>query len=174
MAGKQSCKDSLPRSGLEGVSEPGTVPNEGGFTLIELIVTLIIVGILAIAIIPRFADRADYDARGFFDGTLSVLRYAQKTAVAQRRMVCVGFGVSAVSLTVASTFGGACNTPLAGPNGVAPYSLVAPAGASFTATPANFSFFPSGAASLGQTFSVTGLTGQSITIVAATGYVQQN
>lgn len=156
------------------ISEPGTVLGEGGFTLIELIVTLIIVGILAIAIVPRFADRADFDARGFLDGTLSVLRYAQKTAVAQRRTVCVSFGASAVTLTVASSFGGACDTALAGPNGEVPYSLVAPSGISFTATPTNFSFLPSGSASLGQTLSVTGLTGQSINVVAATGYVQQN
>lgn len=61
---------------------------ERGFTLVELIVTMIVVGILAVAVIPRFADQSGFDARGFRDGTLSVLRYAQKSAVAQRRQVC--------------------------------------------------------------------------------------
>lgn len=147
----------------------------GGFTLVELVVTLVVVGILAITALPRFANRADFDARGFFDGTLSILRYAQKSAVAQRRMVCVAFGAdSSVTLSVAANFGGACDTPLAGPNGVAPYALVAPAGVGFAAVPGSFNFQPSGAASLGQNISVANLPGRSITVVAATGYVQEN
>ena len=165
---------TIPRATMTGKSGDFPVIAEHGFTLIELIVVMIVIGILAVIVAPRFANRSDFDARGYFDGTLSVLRYAQKAAVAQRRMVCVSFGASAVTLTIASTFGGACNTPLTGPNGVAPYSLAAPTGISFTATPANFSFLPSGAASLGQNISVTGLSGHSITVVAATGYVQQN
>lgn len=144
-----------------------------GFTLVELIVILIVVGILAVAAMPRFADRGDFDARGFFDGTAAILRYAQKSAVAQRRAVCVAFGAdSSVTLTIASAFGGACNTNLAGPNGTAPYALAAPAGVGFAARPADFSFLPSGAASFQQTINVTGMAGRNITIWAATGYVQ--
>lgn len=150
-------------------------PDQRGFTLVELIVTLVVVGILAVAIVPRFANKADFDARGFFDGTAAILRYAQKSAVAQRRTVCVAFGAdSSVTLTIASGFGGACDTPLSGPNGAAPYALAAPAGVGFSAAPANFSFLPSGEASLGQSLSVANLPGRSITVVAATGYVQEN
>jgi len=150
-------------------------PDQRGFTLVEMVVTLVVVGILAVAIIPRFANKADFDARGFFDGTASILRYAQKSAVAQRRTVCVAFGAdSSVTLTIASAFGGACDTPLAGPNGVAPYALAAPSGLGFVAAPANFSFLPSGEALPGQTISVANLPGRSITVVAATGYVQEN
>lgn len=174
MAGRSSDRGTIPRSTIVATPGPISVRTEQGFTLIELIVVMIVIGILAVIVAPRFANRSDFDARGYFDGTLSVLRYAQKTAVAQRRMVCVSFGASAVTLTIASTFGGACDTPLTGTNGVAPYSLAAPTGISFTATPANFSFLPSGAASLGQNISVSGLSGHSITVVAATGYVQQN
>ena len=149
---------------------------ESGFTLVELVVTLIVVGIIAVTAMPRFANQADFDARGFYDGTLSILRYAQKSAVAQRRTVCVAFGAdSSMTLTIASTFGGACDTPLAGPNGVAPYVLVAPGGGvGFAAPPANFSFRSSGAASLGQGIGVANLPGRAITVVAATGYVQEN
>jgi len=48
-------------------------------------VAIAVVGILAITAMPRFANKADFDARGFFDGTLSILRYAQKSAVAPTR-----------------------------------------------------------------------------------------
>lgn len=148
---------------------------QSGFTLVELIVTVIVVGILAVAILPRFADRADFDARGFFDGTLSILRYAQKSAVAQRRTVCVTFGAdSSVSLRIASNFDGACDTGLTGPTGAAPYTLAAPTGVAFSAIPTSFNFLPSGAATLGQDITVADLTGRSITVVAATGYVQEN
>lgn len=144
---------------------------ENGFTLVELIVTMILVGILAIAVIPRFADRSGFDARGFRDGTLSVLRYAQKSAVAQRRQVCVTFGAGSVSLRIASVWGGACNTNLSGPDGSAPYSIAAPAASGFVTQPANFSFLPSGTASASQTINVTGMPASPINVVAATGHV---
>jgi len=144
---------------------------ERGFTLVELIVTMIVVGILAVVVIPRFADQAGFDARGFRDGTLSVLRYAQKSAVAQRRQVCVTFGAGTVTLRIASDWGGACNTDLTGPDGAAPYSIAAPATSGFVAQPADFSFRPSGDATAGQVINVTGMPASPITVVAATGHV---
>ena len=149
-------------------------PTERGFTLVELIVILIVVGILAVAVVPRFANRTDFDARGFYDGTAALLRYAQKSAVAQRRQVCVAFGGAAITLTIASAFGGACNTDLAGPNGASPYSLNIPAGIAFAAAPSDFSFLPSGAASAGQTISLTQYPGQTLTVDAVTGNVYSN
>ncbi len=148
----------------------GAVANRG-FTLVELIVTMIVVGTLAIAVIPRFADQAGFDARGFRDGTLSVLRYAQKSAVAQRRQVCVTFGAGSVTLRIASDWGGACDTDLAGPEGTTPYSIAAPATSGFVAQPADFNFRPSGAASADRVINVKGMPASPINVVAATGYV---
>ena len=154
---------------------------QAGFTLVELVVMIIIIGVLAVAAMPRFFDRTDFDARGFFDATMSTLRYAQKTAVAQRRTVCVTFSAAgavpaSVTLRVASAFGAtSCDTDLAGPTGGVPYTVTAPDGVSFffhSGLPELISSSSrSGSASANRNFGVTEYTSGSIVVVAATGYV---
>jgi MSHA pilin protein MshC len=148
-----------------------------GFTLIELVGVMVIVGLLALAIAPRFASQTAFTARGFHDETLALLRYAQKSAVAQRRSVCVAFTGTSASLEIASTAGtaAACDTQLAGPSGQAGYSVNAPTGMRYTdtngvnLTPAAFRFTALGQASTGQTFRVSGHSAV-ISIEQETGY----
>src|ERR687896_1952631 len=62
-----------------------------GFTLGELVVTIVIMGILAAIAIPRLMSSKGFTSRGFYDEAQAVVRYAQKTAIAWRRpiVVCV-------------------------------------------------------------------------------------
>lgn len=143
---------------------------EGGFTLIELIVILIIIGVLAIAALPRFFDQNDYYARGFYDETLAILRYGQKNAVAQRRMVCASFTATSVTLRVATNFGGACDMDLTGPNSSTPYQVSARGAVQFSPLPIFLSFNPDGSASAGASIQVSGASGV-ITVIKETGYV---
>ena len=152
-----------------------------GFSLVELVVTLLVVGILAVTVAPRMFAIQGFDARGFYDETMSILRYAQKTAIAQRRTVCVAFTANSATLTIAAAAGAtACaGNALTGPNGVAPYSVTARNNVTYSATPSSFNFDARGrpidAAGSLVTISPIQISGNTntITIEAETGYVHQ-
>ncbi|MDD5180679.1 MAG: prepilin-type N-terminal cleavage/methylation domain-containing protein [Gallionellaceae bacterium] len=163
-------------SGLIKNPERQTRSLQRGFTLTELITVMVILGILAAVAAPRFFDRNVFDSRGFYDQVISTLRYAQKAAIAQRRFVCVAFTSNSVTLTydatAPSTIHTAATCPganLTGPTGTAPYS-VSSSNASFTATPAAFSFDALGRPSAAQSITVSGYA-TPILIEAETGYV---
>lgn len=141
-----------------------------GFTLVEMVVVIVIVGTLAVAALPRLFDQNDFYARGFYDETLAILRYGQKNAVAQRRMVCASFTATSVTLRVATDFGGACDMDLTGPNSSTPYQVSARGAVQFSPLPIFLSFNPDGSASAGASIQVSGASGV-ITVIKETGYV---
>lgn len=150
--------------------------HQRGFTLIELIMVIMLIGVLAVFVAPRI-NTTDFDARGFHDETLAFLRYAQKTAIAQRRTVCVAFTANSATLTVvaapASTVcpGGVLVGP-AGHNPIVPRS----AGVAYQAQPANLFFDSLGQPSMAQVIQVANggvAIPQTITVEAGTGYVHE-
>lgn len=67
--------------------------HQRGFTMIELVVTMIVIGILAVTVLPKFDVVGSMDASGYADQMASLIRYGQKTAIAQRRWVTVNVAV---------------------------------------------------------------------------------
>lgn len=62
-----------------------THPGERGFTLVELVTTLILIGVLIAVAVPRFFDSPDsFSERGYTDEVASALRYSQRIAIASR------------------------------------------------------------------------------------------
>ena len=74
-----------------------------GFTIVELIMVMIIVGILAAVAASRFFDNTSFQSRGFADQVQATLRFAQKEAIAQHRFVCVAFTTNSITLTINTT-----------------------------------------------------------------------
>lgn len=144
-----------------------------GFTVTELIATIVIVGIVAAVALPRFSGRHGFEARGFADQIVASLQYARQVAIAQRRTVCAAFtGGTTLTLTRASTVGGACDRALMTPAGGAVYTLTAPDGVALAG--ADFTFDAQGRASAGGNVTINGGADGSftVTIDAESGYVR--
>jgi MSHA pilin protein MshC len=154
-----------------------------GFTLIELIMVMVILGVLSAVAGPKIFNVSVFNARGFHDQTLAYLRFAQKTAVTQRRTVCVQFGTNTVTLTIAAAVASTnCATPgaLTVPMGTAGV-LNAKPGVTFDVAlpPTDFNFdslgqpiTSTGTAQAKQQFQVNG-SANFIYVETVTGYVHE-
>lgn len=76
-------------------------PKQGGFTIVELIAVMIIIGVLGAVAASRFFERSSFDADAFTEQTRAMLRYGQKLAVAQNRPVYVRINTERIDLCFA-------------------------------------------------------------------------
>ena len=156
--------------------------------MIELVITILIVGILAVAVVPRFFAVETFQSRGFYDEALSILRYAHKTAVAQRRNVYFNLDAAneRIRLCYADDFP-SCSTAanqVPGPYGDKPYTVTAASGVDLQITTATYFFDALGRPYLStdtvptsnfSTLTITIVGGgdtRTITVEQETGYVR--
>ena len=147
-----------------------------GFTLPELVMTIVIIGILIAVTAPRFVSWKGFSSRGFYDEAQAVVRYAQKTAVAWRRTIYVCVSATAISATSNSD----CTTaPVTHPITGAPLKTQQPPPGvtlSSTAGP-SFSFNglgqPSGPVTITLTSTIADDPARQIVVESETGYVHR-
>lgn len=149
---------------------------DSGFSLVELIVVIVLLGVVAAVAVPRWRGGSGFEERGVRDQIIVALRYAQKSAVAARRTVCVTFSASPsrVDFNISGAYPSAnCigGSVLVGPDG-ATLSVLAPGAISFVSSTASLTFDAAGRASSAASITVAGLpVGLAITVENETGYV---
>lgn len=83
--------------------------HNGGYTIVEVLLVIVILAILGTVAGPRFFDNDAFDERAYFDELVSALRYAQKIAVASGCPVRVAVGVSTYALAQQAVSSGHCD-----------------------------------------------------------------
>jgi MSHA pilin protein MshC len=160
-----------------------TTPSDNrGFTLAELIVTLVLIGILAVFVAPRFSGMSVIRERSEYDEVRSAITYARKAAVAKRRYACVSVSSTVVTLTIDTNppestsvpFGGTCpfGTALDLPSrdkDCSASNQTCLKYSSVSSAPGTFQFDPLGRASATVTITMSGHP--PITVEGETGYV---
>ena len=144
--------------------------NTSGFTIIELVVTILIVGILSISVGPRFFGTISYQNRKATDDLLSALRYSQQ--VAMNRGGDIELILTPTNFTVQRSGGGSLRSP----DGLIPYTKTFPATITAVATSTirfNSIGQPVNSTSIPLTNNVVLNIGSStITVEADTGYAR--
>ena len=165
------------RGALRHTSFSAPAGDLGGFTLVELVMVLVLAGVLAVFVAPRMVAVGDFNARGFHDETLALLRYAQKSAVAQRRPVCVTFSATTATLTLdadqnLATGSNGCEANLTGPRGDAPGQITALGVVQYASTPVTVVYDGLGQPNAGQSIQVLGHPAE-VVVEPVTGHVHE-
>lgn len=152
---------------------PRRTPQQG-FTLAELVMVLVIIGILAALVAPRMLSTRNFASRGFYDEAQAVVRFAQKTAIAWRRPIVVC--VSAAEISAISNSDCAAPTFVVHPATGADLRSLAPDGVTL-APIGNFQFDglgrPSAAVTIVLTSTIADDPARQILVASETGYVSR-
>jgi MSHA pilin protein MshC len=150
---------------------------ESGFTIVELVAVIVIMGIITAIAAPRFIGVDAFDARGSHGTLVSALRYAQKTAIAQRRNVFVN--LNTVTRVVCLGYTNDCSSAVIDPSTQAAYSKTLSSNVTITAstTPIGFDGLGRPIPNATATFTIQNAvvpaeSTRTITVEAETGYVR--
>jgi MSHA pilin protein MshC len=107
-----------------------------GFTLVELLMVMVLVGIMASVALPNLSNVMATQSPGYRDQMMATINYARKIAVSQRRYVCVS--IASTSITLTSDAG----LPVNHTSGTCPKALALPSGGNVITAPKNVTASP--------------------------------
>ncbi|MBN1958783.1 MAG: prepilin-type N-terminal cleavage/methylation domain-containing protein [Desulfuromonadales bacterium] len=136
-----------------------------GFTLIELVVIILVLGILAAVAAPKFFNLSGYQERAAYDEVAGAVRYAQKLAVASGCEVQVELSGNSYALQQHATD---CTTGSFVTISGHPITANNFSGVTVSASPSSFVFD-----AMGRTSNPVAVTvgGYSFNVIAETGSV---
>ena len=142
-----------------------------GFTIIELIMVLVVLGALSIFVIPRLYDKTNFDTLSFQQELKTAIRYAHKLSIASGCDVQVVLTANSYSLFFRNTScTGAFTIAVGHPGQTGNYTGTAPSGVTIAGL-GNFNFTPTGAPTGSGTITINP-GGRTIIVNPLTGYVQ--
>jgi prepilin-type N-terminal cleavage/methylation domain-containing protein len=152
---------------------------QAGFTLMELVAVLVLVGVLAVTVAPRMDGALSLRTTAWRDQVLAALRQAGALAQGHRRLVCVNVASGAVTLTLSSANPAtSCTAAVPGPDGNAawardanaPATAVSPAGTLYFQPNGRVTADGAGTSVVDRSISITGET--AISLTAETGHAR--
>jgi len=157
---------------------PGGRRHARGFTMVELIAVLVLMGVLSVVALPRLGGMSALRGSGWRDQVQASLRHAATLAQGHRRLVCASIGSQSVTLRIASgNPASSCNSALPGGDGDARWAWDSNAPTT-SASPATLYFQPDGRVSSDGAGSSTvnasiSISGESaLSVVGETAHVQ--
>jgi MSHA pilin protein MshC len=135
------------------------INQQTGFTLIEMVTVIVILGLLAVVMIPRFLAPSNFDSRATSDTLISALRQAQQLAMTKAPAANVALTADNTNkrIRISYTEGGAQNIDVSIPNNI-------------TITTTTISFLKSGRANIGGQISIAITPNARTVCVEPTGY----
>lgn len=144
--------------------------NRKGFSLVELVVVILMLGILAAVAVPVFFDLDDYRERSAYDETAGALRYAQKLAVGSGCDVRVVINSNSYRLQQRSgAIAAGATCPTGSFSDITGFPVTGSHFSNVSLTPSTLTFDAMGRSSSNATITVG--AAQTISVVAATGAV---
>ena len=145
--------------------------NQLGFTVIELVMVIVLLGTLSATAMPKFFSKNSYAERALFDDALHAASYAQKLAIATGCPVQFSIASDIYTLNRSTSCNSATYTldvphPSSGTSGFSGGE----SGVSLTASTSPILFYALGNASSDATITVAN---KCFKIVADTGYVYE-
>lgn len=144
-----------------------------GFTLAELTITLVLMGILATYVTVKAFDTDVFEANNFSDQVKATIRFAQKLAIAERtRPIYVNLSANIVQIC----YDPACTSAVPAIIGSGVLAATAPSGVVMAPSTALFRFNGLGQTNLATAATIIisdarATTALSITVEPDTGYV---